>query len=78
MLARSRKQFLLRFYSKTDINLSEVQKKKERSLSYFDVIFAGILGGDRMQQKKIDLISCKISLLVPLEITHGPHAACET
>ena len=34
----------------------------------FDMIFSGILGGDLIKQKQIDLVSCKISLLFYLEI----------
>ena len=48
-----------------------IEDQKIKSTSYFEIIFAGILGGDRVKQRKIDFVSCKIFLLVYLETTRG-------
>ena len=59
--AGSRKRFLVRVCAKTGGNLGEDQN---RSSPYFDTIFAKILVGDQTKHKKIDLMPCKIFLLV--------------
>ena len=63
------KRFLVRFDAKTGGYLNEDQKNntKKRSSPYFNAFFAGILGGDHTKQRKIDLVSCKIFLLLHLE-----------
>ena len=65
VLAQTRKWFLTRFDVKPGGNLDEDQDQdKQRSLSQFDMIFVGILGGDQSKRKRFDLVSSKISLLV--------------
>ena len=48
-----------------------MKTKKQRFSLYFDVISAGVFGDNQTKQRKIDLISCKISQLIHLEITRG-------
>ena len=72
-LARTTKQFLGGLMQKlTDI---QVKTKKMRSSPYF-VIFVSVCGQPKQTQN--DLVSCKIYLLLRLEITHGSHVARKT
>ena len=48
------------------------EDQKMRSTSHFEIIFPGMLGGVRTKQRKINLVSCKIFLLVHLKTTRGP------
>ena len=62
-------------------NCSNLSEDRRRFLLYFGVIFAGILEGDQIKQRKVDKVSCNISLLVYFEITRRPQnlltrAAC--
>ena len=70
MPPRARKWILVRFNVKSRRKLSEDQKI--RSTQHFEVIFAEILDGDQMKQKKINLVYCKISRLFHLKTTRGP------
>ena len=50
----------MRFDAKPGGNLDEDQNQtKKRSLSYFDVIFVGILGGGQSTRKRLDFDSFK-------------------
>ena len=71
MPAQTKKWFPVRFDANTDRNLREDKKKKERCSLHFDLTFVGIFGGDLLKPKKINLVTCKISLLIYLETTCG-------
>ena len=73
MPAQTKKWFPVRFDANTDRNLREdKKKKKERCSLYFDLTFVGTFGGDLLKPKKINSVSCKLSLLIYLETTCGP------